>query len=123
MTGHGEAANYVYGCRCAPCTEANRVRTRTNRLRRQGWTDAEYEQAYQDQGGLCAICGQPETRLNVRGSGLAPLSADHNHLTGVRRGLLCGRCNLMLGNVNEDVDLLQAMIDYLRYHGEDDRCK
>jgi hypothetical protein len=38
---------------------------------------------------------------------------DHDHTTGDFRGWLCTRCNLTLGRVKDDVDLLMKMIDYL----------
>lgn len=42
------------------------------------------------------------------------ISFDHDSSTGVFRGWLCIKCNTALGLVNEDIDLLQRMIDYLR---------
>ncbi|KKM72361.1 hypothetical protein LCGC14_1421320, partial [marine sediment metagenome] len=38
---------------------------------------------------------------------------DHCHKTGIVRGLLCKSCNLTLGFVKDDVDLLQGLINYL----------
>ena len=46
------------------------------------------------QGGLCAICVRPESAGHSRGKDArAHLAIDHDHVTGVVRGLLCLRCN------------------------------
>lgn len=52
----------------------------------------------------CAICG---------GRGTFLLAVDHHHDNGLVRGLLCSSCNLMLGNANDDVEILKSAIAYL----------
>ena len=47
------------------------------------------------------------------------LNIDHNHNTGKVRGLLCSRCNFVLGNVGEDVNILNNMILYLNIHNNE----
>ena len=39
---------------------------------------------------------------------------DHCHDTGAVRGLLCHGCNTGIGSLNDDIELLQRAIDYLR---------
>lgn len=63
------------------------------------------------QNGGCAICGSPETRI-VKGT-LNSLVVDHNHETGVIRGLLCALCNTALGKFHDDPDLLRRAAEYL----------
>lgn len=75
-----------------------------------GITLNEYEDLFEKQGGLCSICSQPE-RINK-----AYLAVDHCHTTGKVRGLLCQACNVTLGKVEERVDILLAMVEYLRKH-------
>jgi hypothetical protein len=74
--------------------------------RRYGITIAEYDRMFAEQGGVCAICGQrrPEERT---------LHVDHDHETGVIRGLLCFRCNNALGDFREEYELFQRAADYL----------
>lgn len=57
------------------------------------------------QGGVCAICGGPPTRPSF--------AIDHAHETGAVRGLLCDRCNVMLGMARDSVNVLAAGIAYL----------
>ena len=65
-----------------------------------------YETRLAAQEGVCAIC----KRLNVNGK---ELNVDHCHVTKIFRGLLCDRCNLVLGLIYDDVETLYAAIAYL----------
>lgn len=59
-----------------------------------------------DQGGVCAICSK-EDAAGKR------LAVDHCHETGKVRGLLCLKCNTVLGKMNDEVNLLKKAIAYL----------
>ncbi len=63
---------------------------------------------YIDQNGCCAICKEAVSYSEIL--------TDHNHTTGKIRGLLCRRCNSMLGGL-DDSSFLQAAVIYL---GEND---
>ena len=39
--------------------------------------------------------------------------ADHDHKTNTFRGWLCHKCNLALGNMNDDISRLKRAIEYL----------
>lgn len=92
--------------------EDNPTRFRTYWLRhRFGITAEEYDAMFQAQGGVCAICKQPETR-NL-GEGVVNMGVDHDHRTGAVRGLLCHRCNTIMGMLEDDPALLTKMIAYL----------
>ncbi len=74
-----------------------------------GITADDYMKMLDEQKGNCAICLMPETRkLQKR------LCVDHNHDTGQIRGLLCQRCNSVIGYMKEDVRLLENAIGYLK---------
>ena len=78
-----------------------------------GITLEEYEALEHKQGGLCAICGQPETRRSMNGKIRSRLSIDHCHTTKTVRGLLCSECNKGLGKFRERAELLAKAIAYL----------
>ena len=77
--------------------------------RSYGITLPEYDALLKRQRGRCAIC------RNLCKSGKR-LAVDHNHTTGRVRGLLCGRCNPLLGYAADDVNMLREAIKYLRRH-------
>ena len=68
------------------------------------------------QAGLCAICMKPESdpRKTV-------LSIDHDHSTGVIRGMLCDACNRGLGLFRDRIDLLVSAAEYLTRVAERDK--
>jgi hypothetical protein len=80
--------------------------------KKYGLTLEEYDQILEDQNGVCAICGKPETELNRYGS-INRLSIDHDHDTDKIRGLLCRRCNRVLGSIETNIELIPQMIAYL----------
>ena len=59
------------------------------------------------QDGLCKICGNPE-ELDRR------LAVDHSHETGKVRGLLCFKCNVILGHIESTgIAMIAKVLDYL----------
>lgn len=68
----------------------------------------QYDKMFEEQGGVCAICGG----VNPNGKRMA---VDHNHKTGKVRGLLCDRCNLGLEFVEKDLYMAKALF-YLGKH-------
>lgn len=66
------------------------------------------------QGGLCAICNQPETKIQQ--SGVRRLSVDHDHDTGKIRALLCASCNQGIGYLRDDPELIRKAADYCEQH-------
>lgn len=77
-----------------------------------GMTPEEYEQLYQEQCGVCAVCKQPETFI-MRGKVMA-LSVDHCHKSNRVRALLCRSCNLALGFMEDDPERIKSLLAYAK---------
>lgn len=88
--------------------EGFKAKKRDETLRRRyGISQLDFDQMLVEQNYSCAICRDD----GVSGHhGL--LHVDHDHETGRVRGLLCNRCNLALGYLEDD-SLLSAMVRYL----------
>jgi len=65
----------------------------------------EYNQMFQDQDSRCAVCRSDDPGRYW--------TVDHDHLTGVVRGILCWHCNVGLGHFRDDISALVAAADYL----------
>jgi hypothetical protein len=83
------------------CKKCKSVMTRNWR---HSMRSGEYQALLELQDGRCAICRRTSTETLV---------VDHCHASGRRRGLLCRLCNALLGMAQDDVDVLQAAIEYL----------
>ena len=81
-------------------------------VQKYGITLAEYNEMHAAQGGVCKVCKQPETAI-IKGK-LAWLSVDHNHTTLKVRGLLCAKCNKVVGLLQDSVTNAEALVAYLR---------
>lgn len=77
-------------------------------LHKYGISSADYLKIWNQQGGLCAICHQPERCKRRRW-----LAVDHDHDTNRIRGLLCDKCNVGIGCLGDDVDRIASALDYL----------
>ena len=87
------------------------------RLRRHfGMTSDDYEAMSASQNHCCANCGMSETAINSKAKRAQRLSIDHDHVTGRIRGLLCIRCNRLLGYARDDIDILKRAMAYLESH-------
>lgn len=96
---------------------------RVRKFRRQfGITPDDYNRLFAAQGGLCAVCGRPETApgnaLNGT-TGTRMLAVDHDHESGRVRGLLCANCNRAIGLFTDNPALLRRAADYIEEHRHD----
>jgi hypothetical protein len=82
------------------------------RANRYGLSRYELQEMIAQCEGICPLCKRPwgEPR------GQRP-NVDHCHETGVVRGIICGRCNLVLGHAEDDAALLRRLADYLESVG------
>jgi DNA-directed RNA polymerase subunit RPC12/RpoP len=79
---------------------------RDSAIKAYGLTPEEYRAMIERQGGGCAICGGGP-------NGMGDFHVDHCHDTKRVRGILCHRCNTMLGLAKDDPARLIAAAEYL----------
>lgn len=106
-TEHGRSRK-AESCRRYMLTDGGKkARLRNNLKNSVGLTVEQYASMLESQDGKCAICkvenGVPRRRL----------AADHCHVTGTFRGVLCGRCNMAIGLLNDDVARIASAMEYL----------
>ena len=83
-------------------------KTRNNRLTQNyGMTNQDYEQMLELQNFCCAGCSTHQNELTKK------LHVDHDHKTGIVRGLLCGNCNRALGLIKDKLETLTKLHQYL----------
>ncbi len=78
------------------------VRRKSRILKKYSLSIEEYEELKTKQQGKCLICN--EERILV---------LDHNHKTGIIRGMLCDSCNRGLGYFRDNPEILMNAIKYL----------
>lgn len=75
-----------------------------------GITIEEYKKLHKQQNGKCPGCGlKIGMKTNSKNIGMV----DHSHKTGAVRGLLCVKCNFALGYVNDNIQVLDNLKEYL----------
>jgi hypothetical protein len=82
-------------------------------LKKYGMTLAEKKKMQDEQGNKCKICCQ-DFLADVEPH------VDHCHTTGEIRGLLCVRCNIGLGQFQDNPLALIKAAEYLKEQGEQD---
>ena len=110
---HYGKARWAAGHRPPSVNVASRRRARLKH--RYGLTDEEVDFLIAEQGGKCAICGEPPSDANTRAHWGGKLCVNHDHDTGKVRGLLCNDCNLAVG-YGKTPEALRAAADYLEHH-------
>jgi hypothetical protein len=70
-----------------------------------GITVSEYDAMFKSQRGKCAICSEKYGKT---------LHVDHCHRTNKVRGLLCHKCNMAIGLLQDSTKLLNRAISYLQ---------
>ncbi|WP_116210122.1 endonuclease VII domain-containing protein [Streptomyces olivoreticuli] len=99
--------------RCLACTAARRKRARDPARERErrlwrayGITGEDYRTMGAAQGWRCLVCGD---RPPIGGR----LVVDHDHVSGLPRGLLHSTCNAALGLLADNPAVLEAAAVYL----------
>lgn len=89
---------------CVSCRKLTAVEGRLRRV--YGMTLEQYQAILESQGGVCYICQRPSLK-NM-------LAVDHDHATGMVRGLLCRSCNhRLIGSAGDDIETLRRAVAYL----------
>lgn len=73
-----------------------------------GLTINQYNNMLRKQDYKCAICGAKQNKGYTKDN----LCIDHDHKTGVVRGILCDKCNMAMG-VFDELEKLNKAILYL----------
>ena len=73
-------------------------------VRARRLTDGQKREILDRQGGACAICHKHPFEAFV----------DHDHTTGVIRGLLCPSCNALLGHSGDSAERLRSRAERIR---------
>ena len=84
---------------------------KSNLKRTYGITIDYFNHILRIQNGVCKICYGPPM-------GKGAYHVDHCHKTGKIRGLLCHKCNVALGMVGDNMDILRKLINYISTNGE-----
>jgi formylmethanofuran dehydrogenase subunit E len=90
--------------------ELDRKLNRAKRLRERGMSEEDFNSKLNQQEGKCAICDKPQDES------IKFLSIDHDHKTNKNRGLLCSNCNRGIGLLQDDINILQSAIKYLKQY-------
>lgn len=98
------------------CIDCSPLLSRTRNLKKYNLSLDDYHALLENQSFRCKICKQKDTSFRKR------LSVDHDHSCcpgegscgKCIRGLLCHHCNAALGNVKDNIEVLQTMIEYLK---------
>ena len=104
---------------CIDCYQAYRDKNKADekqqnifyqKKHKYGLTKEDYLALFEEQGNCCAICGINEIDIDGERDSLC---VDHDHETKQVRGLLCDKCNRMLGYCSDSIEILQNAINYL----------
>lgn len=77
--------------------------TRKYRLKNTyGITPEQYELMLEAQSGCCSVCSSTDK-----------LCIDHCHTTKIVRGILCHSCNVALGHLRDDPEIIKKLLAYV----------
>jgi hypothetical protein len=95
---------------CKQCISDAATRRRVHK--KYGIAHEQYESLLEKQQKLCAICKTPYAG-SYQDSKTKRFAVDHDHETGLVRGLLCSCCNTGLGQFKDSIERLKLAIEYL----------
>jgi len=89
------------------CKECTKLLENQYRFSSKGIDRTTFLLMIHEQQNKCKICDN-----DLKSSSTSYI--DHNHKTGEARGILCPSCNTLLGLCNDDINILQNAIEYLK---------
>jgi len=90
------------------CYIDNPEKYKSLNLKRYGIDFEQWKDMLLEQGGCCKCCGTDNP-------GGKNWHVDHCHDTGKVRGILCWRCNVALGQLNEDPEHIRKLATYAEW--------
>lgn len=99
--------------KCIKCARVEQSKNRRFRkFKKYGLSKELYFELFWKQAGKCAICREKETVINKTTGQPVALAVDHCHDNKKIRGLLCNQCNIGIGNLKHNPDLLRIAALY-----------
>ena len=99
-------------CWCAACQASYGREYRM--AKSYGLTIQQVEEIFEAQNGACKLCLR---ELTLGGKESTSAKVDHDHVTGVVRGLLCDLCNRGLGYFKDRPEVMERAARYVREEG------
>lgn len=78
--------------------------------KKYGLSQSSWDVMWATQGAKCFLCAASLT-LGERNH-----ATDHDHLTGKVRSILCAGCNLGIGHLRDDPELMRRAAAYVEFH-------
>lgn len=106
-----QKANPEVNARSRAKRKANGKRRLHDLKQNYGVTPEQYAEMLERAGGVCEICGRVPSEVSKKGP-----CVDHCHDTSKVRGILCAPCNMGIGHLRDDPDVLRKALEYLEHH-------
>ena len=110
-TPGGQKSSRAHYRKYASKPEIKEVRKWSSIKRKFGITKDQWENIFISQNKSCGIC------LKKEPDHLRDWAVDHDHNTGAIRGILCQKCNILLGAADDSIKILTSAIKYLNRNG------
>lgn len=91
-------------------TIARKKYAKSLKFKKYNITEEKYIEIFNKQQGCCNICGRHQNEMKIA------LHIDHDHKTKKIRGLLCFKCNSLLGFADDNIIILTSAINYLKFN-------
>ena len=106
-----QKANPEVQARARAKRKANGKRRLADVRQNYGVSPEQYAEMLERAGGVCEICGRVPSEVSKKGPCI-----DHCHDSSKVRGILCAPCNMGIGHLRDDPEVLRKAIEYLETH-------